>query len=690
MIIAILFTLILYSQLVGENFDYYDNTCPYLSALIYQEHSKRDPNSIYESADGSFKITVNRSLQSPWRYAAPTYQPPPKIVAPTIPNNFIDNIGALRPNLIDTTAGISWLSLKLSNKNSDSRHYFAEQLADYSNEAVFHKFRCYQYSGFRQYVNELDGFDDFVIGLGDQLRSDSQLRRVLHKRLSGSEYARVCTNLNEMQQRALQVRAGKRTAELHSQLEQRDFNANGIEFIKNRSNYTDFLYTCNQQQAMQLQHIACHTNNLGEFCKQNIEPLNNIADNSTVFTVMANNANKENFVDTSQTLLQVAQDFLALGKGVLKSCGHNLEMITNALLHPIDTLTEAGHLIGKIGLDIGKVACTCTKFNAAVEKLDPEMLSEARSEIDAACDQSYQLYKAVVQKYQDSSRAEVLEITGGLATDAMFMLYAPHMQSATTEYMFQKLGPVGKKIKQATGLVCAKGSKYFKTAEELELSIAGSNLKLATALEQDAQRVISAGKALKSAQSEYVKIPFSTKVKSILKTTKQEMLACEKQLQAKGMKFKDIYGDRLPAKLKDKTISFDGISHIRVPNVKEKRLKAGKARRRIVGLHYDPGKKLEAAGLYKLENCKNLTGGMYIADLHYGGIVKKKKTFFPADWDFRKLTEKITEACNNVTEIKNKSGGIVEITGKVSDGFKIRTRLSKRGKILTTYPFLEG
>lgn len=35
------------------------------------------------------------------------------------------------------------------------------------------------------------------------------------------------------------------------------------------------------------------------------------------------------------------------------------------------------------------------------------------------------------------------------------------------------------------------------------------------------------------------------------------------------------------------------------------------------------------------------------------------------------------------------SGGVVEITGNVIEGFKIRIRFNKSGKLLTVYPSIE-
>ena len=204
------------------------------------------------------------------------------------------------------------------------------------------------------------------------------------------------------------------------------------------------------------------------------------------------------------------------------------------------------------------------------------------------------------------------------------------------------------------------------------------------------QSLESIGSSVASRLPQYVKVPFSNEVKAVLKQTKNEILAYEKLLQSQGKKYKDIFGSHLPEKLKNQPISFKGISHIRIPEIKEIMKKDGNIKKRLSGMHWDQGRQLEKAGLYALENCEELVDGMYKANITCNGVTKAGKTFFPSSWDFKTLASKITEACSNVTEIKNLRGGIIEITGEISEQFKIRIRFNKRGKILTTYPLIEG
>ena len=105
-------------------------------------------------------------------------------------------------------------------------------------------------------------------------------------------------------------------------------------------------------------------------------------------------------------------------------------------------------------------------------------------------------------------------------------------------------------------------------------------------------------------------------------------------------------------------------------------------------MHWDYGRQLEAAGVYQLTNVVELPGGMYQADICCGGVVKEDKIFFPSHWDADTLLSKINEACHNIVDIEFKGDGILIITGKVQEGFKILVKLNKRGKILTAYSFV--
>lgn len=123
-----------------------------------------------------------------------------------------------------------------------------------------------------------------------------------------------------------------------------------------------------------------------------------------------------------------------------------------------------------------------------------------------------------------------------------------------------------------------------------------------------------------------------------------------------------------------------------LPSITQKTKSSGLIKENIIGLHLDIGRKLEQAGMYTLKNCKELVSGTYEAGLHFGGLFKNGKTFFPSHWDCETLLNKISEACHNADQIIERGRGILEIKGSVEEGFDILIRLNKRGKILTAYP----
>ena len=166
---------------------------------------------------------------------------------------------------------------------------------------------------------------------------------------------------------------------------------------------------------------------------------------------------------------------------------------------------------------------------------------------------------------------------------------------------------------------------------------------------------------------------------------KWQFNALEQELQAIGKTFKDFYGQHVTGKLGDQLIHFRGKAHLLSATIK-RNLKANGITEKVIGLHWDFGRKLEQLGVYSLSDVEHFAGGMYEATLHYGGITKKGKTFFPNHWDAKMLASKISEACYNAREIIARSDGVLKITGLVEEGFEIIVKIDKRGNIVTAYP----
>jgi hypothetical protein len=257
-------------------------------------------NSIYESPGGAFKFKINPVNNS---------YPVCRDNLAFIPNQIVSN-GSLNYSTIDTNAGPSWFALKCSTGASDNRTYYQEKFTGQEHNHIFHKFDCYQHLGFRNYVKDLTGFDSFILGLEDELKVDSRLSRILAKRLSENSYNNVWRQLQQLHHEFVDVQQQKHDNQLHTKLLEQDFNNQGLAFIRQHSHYQDFTYRCNELQFAQLQKIALHVNELGSFAN-NSKQLDSLVDQSTNFTLMANNANKQNLVETSGYLLNIAKGFFS-------------------------------------------------------------------------------------------------------------------------------------------------------------------------------------------------------------------------------------------------------------------------------------------------------------------------------------------------------------------------------------------
>ena len=140
-----------------------------------------------------------------------------------------------------------------------------------------------------------------------------------------------------------------------------NFNADGLDLLAKHKLFDQFLYhkeTADQES--QFKNIATQVNKLGTFYKEyhDITELNAISEESLAFTTIANNANRENLVHTSQLLLDVSQHILALGQGIVNSCGRNVKAIYEMCRYPGDTISDLGQLVYNVSASIGKALYT--------------------------------------------------------------------------------------------------------------------------------------------------------------------------------------------------------------------------------------------------------------------------------------------------------------------------------------------
>lgn len=325
----------------------------------------------------------------------------------------------LNMQLLQITPAPSNIRQLLGAKYATDSNYFANKFKNIFPEKVFHCVGNYRYPGFREYVKKLPGFQDFILSAGRQLQTGSDL----YKKLAKTNNLQDFFALNNLYQTKVQELAQKaqikQQADLRKDLSTKDFNEYGIKLLEQHGIANQFLYTGNLNQVTQLKQIAHFMNDTGEFKHQYYKTpeLNEIANNATSFGVLANNANRENSLSMSQAFLDIGQNLLALGRGLVQGCERNMHGIYQLVRHPIDTVVGLGTLIKNVGTGIGNVATMISKNELGLLLNDQALIQSAQQDLDGYIDTGRQVYQYAKQTWQDKSNIERYEMAGSLMVD---------------------------------------------------------------------------------------------------------------------------------------------------------------------------------------------------------------------------------------------------------------------------------
>lgn len=379
-------------------------------------------------------------------------------------------------SMLRTTSAVSWAKRKISSDYNNSS-YFASKFDRYSPTRVFHCIGNYRYKGFRDYVKKLPGFEDFLLNICDQLKPGNALHKELTKSGNLQDFA-VLKNMYQEKLRKLEKKAqAKHQDNLRKILSAENFSEHGIRLLEHHNIADQFLYTGSLEQITQLKQITNFMNDIGEFRHEyhKTPELNEISDSATGFGVLANNANRENLPGTSQAFLEIGQNLLALGRGLVAGCGRNVSGIYHIVRHPINTGTEIAGLIKNIGIGIGNVAKMLAKNEVGHRLNDPKLIDSAQQDTNRYVDSARQIYEYAKKTWQDKSTIERYELVGNIAANLLLAKGLPVAGKLVpiknlAQYKpqaFAKLGNVGREINQIAGLTCVKGAKAVKRGFEV-------------------------------------------------------------------------------------------------------------------------------------------------------------------------------------------------------------------------------
>lgn len=369
--------------------------------------------------------------------------------------------------------------------------YFAKDFTGNFTEHVFHCVLNYQYPGFCKYAQSLNGFDDFILSMTEQLKPGSELQKRMLRYWGGKEAFAALQRIHKtkVQQKDAQVYQAKYQA-IRELLQDHGFNQDGLAVLQRYEISDQFTYHGNLIQMAQLKKLAHFFNDLGTFEQTfgNHSELQQLVQHATGFGCLSSQANQNHNHSLSQTCLEIGQNILALGRGLKDGVMRNITNIYHMLRYPSDTAESLSHLVKNIGTGIGKIALTLAKHDAGLELNDENLIRSAHQDIDDWIAGGRELYEAAKQILQNKSKLERYELVGSYAVDLLLLKGLPNVGRMPTvqklaEYKpqaFAKLGKIGQEINQTIGLICAKVPKYLRQSEHMvaagEASLAEINL----------------------------------------------------------------------------------------------------------------------------------------------------------------------------------------------------------------------
>lgn len=356
----------------------------------------------------------------------------------------------------------------LGQDYENNSNYFANKFAGSFAENVFHCVLNYQYSGFCKYVQQLPGFDGFVLSMTDQLKAGSELQKRMQRYDGGKEAFAALQRINKAKIKKRDDREYQiKYQAVRQLLQERDFNQLGIGILEHHKITDQFTYHGNMVQIAQLKHIAHFFNDVGTFeqALDQLSELQQIVEHATGFGRLSNQANRSNNISLSQACLEIGRNILALGKGLKNGIERNATGMYHMLRYPVDTAESLGQLVKKIGTGIGKLVTTSIKLDVGMALEDENLIRSAQQYVDKWIDGGRQLYELGKQTWQSKSKLERYELVGNYATDLLLLKGLPAAGKLTAvqklaEYKpqaFAKIGEVGREINQIVGLTCAKG-----------------------------------------------------------------------------------------------------------------------------------------------------------------------------------------------------------------------------------------
>ena len=367
--------------------------------------------------------------------------------------------------------------------------YFAKQYGSLAPGELFNKVRNYQYPAFVKYASSKPGFEEYILNAGRQIHdSQSPLIQKLKQNLLPAECAAVTGALQKVYQDVYR-RVDQR---MDQALQRRSFDKHGIEVLRESHSRNYFLYACDANQACQLQAIASHLNDLGSF-KLGLpaqSPFEVVAIASQDWTFIANQANQQRMYQSSDLMLNVARNFLALGRGAVLSGCRNLGELAKFLALSEDSMRGLGSVMVELGNGIVKAANSGAKMVLLNDYLQISNVDRGWAERQLALEhqkwrrksaQAGLVYEAVSRAYQNASQEECWEKAGELLVDGLFLAYANPAGAAAWGNKFVKvanvaryepivlgkMGRMGQEIHQLVGIASQFGDGYVRRGIQL-------------------------------------------------------------------------------------------------------------------------------------------------------------------------------------------------------------------------------
>jgi hypothetical protein len=371
--------------------------------------------------------------------------------------------------------------------------------------------------------------------------------------------------------------------------------------------------------------------------------------------------------DLAHNLLSFARIY---GSAVAEGAWAGVCRFFHSVFHPIQSAQELAQSAGLVAKSVARVVYGLGELGYLKTENPDKFLTRLKEIKDTLTDFKGSLQNKLESTSPPEAVKEIVALaTGVILPGACFKAIKPLLNAAKSQQISTRVASSLKKLacEEKTELLLHSPEGVIVTEALQGVGATMHKQQITASAVPQAVPVPVRGCGLPCGSQKHYFIPDS--IASCVPSA-QELAALELCYNNKIKGFAGI-GNNLV------TFAFD---HILAPSIEC--LKKGM---KLTGFHHDSLGKMQKSGVITFTDVIIMRDGTYRAKWWYKGQ-SKTSSFFPQQWDRKKVMDKIVEAYNSCSSHELQPNGNWLRQGVTSEGIKVEIMIAKDGKIISAYP----